>query len=195
MSPLLCRRPRVGEGLLKLLPVPIDQLTQISLTHIFSFEEYYPDTAAITMTERFSSLTALRAASPPYPLTHDKITSPQDTQNFIDNEFTASTATEWIDIHDPATNNVVTRVPQSTDDELKAAVASAQKAFPAWRATSLLKRQQIMFNFTALVRQNWDRLAANITLEQGKTCTCWPICCCLLAFSCVDKKLTCCIAA
>ncbi len=32
-----------------------------------------------------------------------------------------------------------------------------------------MARQQIMFKFTNLVRENWDRLAASITLEQGKT--------------------------
>ena len=63
----------------------------------------------------------------------------------------------------------MTRVPQSTDEELDAAVASARKAFPSWKATSLLHKQQIMFRFVALIRQHWDRLAASITLEQGKT--------------------------
>lgn len=104
-----------------------------------------------------------------YPKTHDQISSPSKTQNFLDNKFVDSAATQWIDLHDPATNNLVTRVPQSTDEELKAAVASAQKAFPTWRATSLLAKQQIMFKFVALIRQHWDRLAASITLEQGKT--------------------------
>ncbi|GAB7363538.1 hypothetical protein MBLNU230_g3806t1 [Neophaeotheca triangularis] len=111
------------------------------------------------------------AASNPtsYPTTHEQIQQPLDTQNFIDNAFSASQATQWIDLHDPATNNLVTRVPQSTDAELLAAVDSAEKAFPAWKATSLLARQQIMFKFVALIREHWDRLAASITLEQGKT--------------------------
>ncbi|KAJ5125499.1 Methylmalonate-semialdehyde dehydrogenase [Penicillium atrosanguineum] len=104
-----------------------------------------------------------------YPTTHEKISNPIDTANFLDNEFVTSKATKWIDLHDPATNNLVTRVPQSTDEELKAAVDSAEKAFPAWRATSIMARQQIMFKFTSLIRSNWDRLAASITLEQGKT--------------------------
>jgi len=60
-------------------------------------------------------------------------------------------------------------VPQSTDEELKAAVDSAEKAFLSWKNTSVLARQQIMFKYVALIRQNWDRLAASITLEQGKT--------------------------
>ncbi|KAJ9482407.1 hypothetical protein VN97_g11020 [Penicillium thymicola] len=104
-----------------------------------------------------------------YPTSHQKIANPIDTANFIDNEFVSSQASKWIDLHDPATNNLVTRVPQSTDAELKAAVESAEKAFPAWRATSIMARQQIIFKFTNLIRTHWDRLAASITLEQGKT--------------------------
>lgn len=104
-----------------------------------------------------------------FPSTHDKIQDVHDTPYFVDNKFVQSSASEFIDLHDPATNNLVTRVPQNTDEELRAAVASAQKAFETWRATSVLHRQQIMFKFVALIRENWDRLAASITLEQGKT--------------------------
>ena len=91
------------------------------------------------------------------------------TYNFIGNELVASKCTEWIDLHDPATGQIVSKVPQSTDAELLQAVDSAQDAFPSWRDTSILKRQQIMFRFTALIRENWDRLAEAITTEQGKT--------------------------
>ena len=104
-----------------------------------------------------------------YPTSHRQIKSPIDTHNFIDNQFIPSKASAWIDLYDPATNNLVTRVPQSTDDELRAALESAKKAFPSWKATSLLAKQQIMFKFVALIREHWDRLAASITLEQGKT--------------------------
>jgi malonate-semialdehyde dehydrogenase (acetylating)/methylmalonate-semialdehyde dehydrogenase len=103
-----------------------------------------------------------------YPTAHsvDTVTV---TPWFIDNQFYESATTEFIDLFDPATNELVTRVPQNTDDELRAAVDSAEKAFPAWRATSVLTRQQIMFRFVALIREHWDRLAAVITQEQGKT--------------------------
>lgn len=104
-----------------------------------------------------------------WPTTHEKIQNVTPTLNYIDNNFKESKAQEWIDLHDPATNNLVTRVPESTDEELKQAVESAQRAFPTWRNTSWLHRQQIMFKFVALIRENWDRLAASITLEQGKT--------------------------
>ena len=131
---------------------------------------------ATTSTRHHSSAVSAAKANepvhldaPPYITSHDKIASPKDTQNFLDNAFVSSQATQWIDLHDPATNHLVTRVPQSTNAEMKAAVASAQKAFPAWKATSLLARQTIMFKYVALIREHWDRLAASITLEQGKT--------------------------
>ncbi|KAF2435666.1 Methylmalonate-semialdehyde dehydrogenase [Tothia fuscella] len=123
----------------------------------------------IHATSRHLSSALATSTADSYPTNHDQIKEPVNTQNFIDNQFVESKATQWLDLHDPATNNLVTRVPQSTDEELKAAVDSAEKAFPAWRATSLLARQQIMFKYVALVRQHWDRLAASITLEQGKT--------------------------
>lgn len=104
-----------------------------------------------------------------YPGNHDKLDSPQDTQNFIDNELAPSQAKQWIDVHDPATNNLVTRVPESTPDELRAAVESAQRAFPSWKKTSIIKRQQIIFKLTHLVREHMDNLATSIVTEQGKT--------------------------
>jgi malonate-semialdehyde dehydrogenase (acetylating)/methylmalonate-semialdehyde dehydrogenase len=112
---------------------------------------------------------ALTSTATSYPTTHDKIAPVRDTPYFINNQFVPSETTQFIDLHDPATNNLVTRVPQNTDAELKAAVDSAQRAFESWRNTSVLARQQIMFKFVALIRENWDRLAASITLEQGKT--------------------------
>jgi malonate-semialdehyde dehydrogenase (acetylating)/methylmalonate-semialdehyde dehydrogenase len=104
-----------------------------------------------------------------WPTNHEKIQKVTTTQNYIDNIKMESSTRQWIDLHDPATNNLVTRVPESTDEELNEAVRSAQRAFSSWRNSSWLHRQQIMFKFVALIRENWDRMAASITLEQGKT--------------------------
>lgn len=104
-----------------------------------------------------------------YPTTHEKPQQVETTPYFVDNHFRSSETKQFIDVADPATNHLVRRVPQMTDGEMKEAVASAQKAFPAWRETTVLARQQIMFRFVQLIREHWDRLAASITLEQGKT--------------------------
>lgn len=121
-------------------------------------------------TPRSSTQLAYRTmATGAWPQSHERIHKVIPTQNYIDNALTESKTQPWIDLHDPATNNLVARVPESTDDELNEAVQSAQRAFSSWRNTSWLHRQQIMFKYVALIRENWDRLAASITLEQGKT--------------------------
>ncbi|RFU79709.1 methylmalonate-semialdehyde dehydrogenase [Trichoderma arundinaceum] len=56
-----------------------------------------------------------------------------------------------------------------TNDELQSAIVSAQNAFASWRKVSIIARQQIMFRYVGIIKENWDRLAASITLEQGKT--------------------------
>lgn len=104
-----------------------------------------------------------------YPGNHDEIPSPHKTENFVDNKFVASSTSDWIEVHDPATNKVVTLVPKSTPQELEAVVASAKAAYPKWKATSIMKRQQILFKLTSLIRDHMDDLATSITTEQGKT--------------------------
>ncbi|KAI1130433.1 Aldehyde/histidinol dehydrogenase [Nemania abortiva] len=125
--------------------------------------------AATAKAQNIRPMSALASTATSYPTNHEQIETPEDTPYFIDNQFVPSKADKFIELYDPATNNLVTRVPQMTDAELEAAVQSAKKAFPAWRNTSVLARQQIMFKFVNLIRENWDRLAASITLEQGKT--------------------------
>lgn len=88
---------------------------------------------------------------------------------FLDGKFVDSKTTEWIDLHDPATNEVVTRVPKCTQDEMNAAVESSKRAFKTWSQTSILTRQQVMFKLQQIIRANMSELAKNITKEQGKT--------------------------
>jgi len=80
-----------------------------------------------------------------------------------------SKATEFIDLYNPATNEVIGRVPKSTKDEMEAAVQSCKQAYKTWSKTTPLYRQQIMFKLQALIKDNLKDLAKNITLENGKT--------------------------
>ena len=95
--------------------------------------------------------------------------SPSTTKLFIDGKFVESETDKWIDLHNPATNEVITRVPEATLDEMNSAVAAAKRAFKSWSETSVLHRQQIMFKYQQLIKDNMKELAAIITLEQGKT--------------------------
>nr|GLL23798.1 methylmalonate-semialdehyde dehydrogenase [acylating], mitochondrial-like isoform X2 [Ipomoea trifida] len=88
--------------------------------------------------------------------------------NFIGGRFLDSQSVS-LDVINPATQQVVSQVPLTTDDEFKAAVFAAKRAFQLWRNTSVTLRQRIMFKFQELIRRDIDKLAFNITAEQGKT--------------------------
>ncbi|KAK9503096.1 hypothetical protein O3M35_011737 [Rhynocoris fuscipes] len=92
-----------------------------------------------------------------------------NTKMFINGKTVESKTTEWIDLHNPATNELVTRVPKCTKSEMEDAVASSAEAFKTWSKTSIITRQQIMFKFQNIIKDNMEQLAENITLEQGKT--------------------------
>jgi len=89
--------------------------------------------------------------------------------HLIDGKPYPSKSTQWHDVTNPATQEVVARVPFATQEEMDIAVASAKKAFKTWRNTSLAARMRIMLKFQHLIRENTPKLAELITREHGKT--------------------------
>ncbi|WP_348548501.1 CoA-acylating methylmalonate-semialdehyde dehydrogenase [Psychrobacter sp. KFRI-CH2-11] len=90
-------------------------------------------------------------------------------QQLINGQFVDSTTNEWIDITDPATQEVIAKVPQTTDDEINQAIAAAQTAFQTWRKTPITTRARIFLKYQQLIREHMDELAETLTAEQGKT--------------------------
>ncbi|GMT16528.1 hypothetical protein PFISCL1PPCAC_7825 [Pristionchus fissidentatus] len=88
---------------------------------------------------------------------------------WIDGKAVESKTNEYIDLTNPATNEVIGRVPKCTTGEMNDAVASCANAYKTWKNTSVLTRAHTMFRLQALIRRDMQKLAANITLEQGKT--------------------------
>ena len=87
----------------------------------------------------------------------------------IGGQWVESKTTVWRDVVNPATQDVLARVPFATADELDAAVASAQAAFKTWRKTSIGVRARIFLKYQQLIREHMKELAAILTSEQGKT--------------------------
>jgi malonate-semialdehyde dehydrogenase (acetylating)/methylmalonate-semialdehyde dehydrogenase len=87
----------------------------------------------------------------------------------IGGQFVESTTTEWRDVVNPATQEVLARVPFATAAEVDAAVASAQGAFRTWRKTPVGARSRIFLKYQQLIREHMGELAAILTAEQGKT--------------------------
>ncbi|KAF8530975.1 Aldehyde/histidinol dehydrogenase [Gautieria morchelliformis] len=91
------------------------------------------------------------------------------TKNYIGGQFVESESKVWLDVLDPATQTLVTQVPQTTSAEFEQAVAAASEAFKTWSRTSVLTRQRFVLELQRLIRENHDALATSIVLEQGKT--------------------------
>ena len=71
-------------------------------------------------------------------------------------------------VYNPATGEVARQVDFASVEEVDAAVAAAQAAFPGWRATSISRRTEIMFRIRNLVDQHREEIAAHLTREHGK---------------------------
>jgi malonate-semialdehyde dehydrogenase (acetylating)/methylmalonate-semialdehyde dehydrogenase len=87
----------------------------------------------------------------------------------IDGEWQASRSTQWREVRNPATQEVLARVPFATPDEVGQAVAAAQRAFKTWRKTPIGTRARIFLKLQQLIRENMADLAATLSAEQGKT--------------------------
>ncbi len=87
----------------------------------------------------------------------------------INGEFIDSKTKDWRDVVNPATQEVLARVPFATAEELNAAVAAAKEAFKTWRKTPIGARARIFLKYQQLIRENMKELAAILTAEQGKT--------------------------
>jgi malonate-semialdehyde dehydrogenase (acetylating)/methylmalonate-semialdehyde dehydrogenase len=87
----------------------------------------------------------------------------------IDGQFVDSSTREWRDLVNPATQEVLARVPMCGPDEVDRAVKSAAEAFRKWRNTPIAARARIMLKLQDLVRRDMKKIAEVLTREQGKT--------------------------
>jgi malonate-semialdehyde dehydrogenase (acetylating)/methylmalonate-semialdehyde dehydrogenase len=74
-------------------------------------------------------------------------------------------------VYNPATGELAREVDFASVEEVDAAVQAATAAFPAWRATSLSRRTEILFRIRNLVDQHRTDIAAFLTAEHGKVHT------------------------
>jgi aldehyde dehydrogenase (NAD+) len=93
----------------------------------------------------------------------------QTYKNFIAGRWQASAAGRFVANRNPATGEMLGRVPLSSRDEARAAVEAAVKAFPAWRDTPGPVRGRILFKVLEAFERQIPRLAEALTREEGKT--------------------------
>jgi len=93
----------------------------------------------------------------------------QTVKLLINGKFVESKAKAWRDVVNPATQEVLARVPMCDAAEVGEAVKAGAEAFKTWRNTPIAARARIMLKLQELIRRDMKKLAACLTAEQGKT--------------------------
>ncbi len=95
--------------------------------------------------------------------------TPEILENYIDGEWRAAQTTDYLDVVNPATAEVLARVPLSDARDIEQAAQAAATAFGSWRRTPPTERVQYLFKLKTLLEEHFEDLARTITLECGKT--------------------------
>jgi len=90
---------------------------------------------------------------------------------YINGRWVESNAAEWQDVVNPATGEVLAKVPLTDAAEVSGAIEVAAAAYPDWRRTPPEDRIQPLFKLKALLEEHINDLARIITQENGKTLT------------------------
>ncbi|MCC5635055.1 CoA-acylating methylmalonate-semialdehyde dehydrogenase [Nostoc sp. CHAB 5844] len=89
--------------------------------------------------------------------------------NYINGQWLTSSATEYLDVINPATSEILAKVPLSSASEVNQAAVAAATAFVSWRRTPATERVQYLFKLKNLLEEHFEDLARIITQECGKT--------------------------
>jgi lactaldehyde dehydrogenase/glycolaldehyde dehydrogenase len=89
--------------------------------------------------------------------------------NFINGRFAPSTGTDRIEVKNPSTGSLICTIPDSTSEDVQAAIAAAEAAQKAWEKEPAANRAKLLKALAAKIRQNVEPIARVITEEQGKT--------------------------
>ncbi|MBL5976270.1 CoA-acylating methylmalonate-semialdehyde dehydrogenase [Comamonas sp. NyZ500] len=99
------------------------------------------------------------------------ISNRTEIAHYIGGAHISGNSTRKQPIYNPATGAVSRQVRLGTAQDVEAAVAAAQSAFPRWADTPPIRRARVLFKFLELLNRNKDELAALITAEHGKVFT------------------------
>lgn len=95
--------------------------------------------------------------------------NPVQQHMYINGEFVENRADRWIEVINPATEAVLSRIPEGSADDAQRAIAAAEAAQPAWEALPAIERGNWLQKIAQGVRQRAAELTATIVAEGGKT--------------------------
>jgi malonate-semialdehyde dehydrogenase (acetylating) / methylmalonate-semialdehyde dehydrogenase len=89
-------------------------------------------------------------------------------KNYINGEWVDAQSRETLDVLNPATRQIMAKVPISSNKDVERAVIAAKEAFQTWKNTPVPKRARILFKYHYLLTENHEKLAKLIVQENGK---------------------------
>ena len=102
------------------------------------------------------------------PSMKEKFSGIDRYRHYINGQWTASTGKDFIDVENPATEEIIARVPNGTADDAERALEAAKAAQPAWEALPPIERGHLLRRLAQLILENRERLARIVVAEQGK---------------------------
>src|SRR5215831_12019734 len=90
---------------------------------------------------------------------------------YVDGRWLQAASGATCDVDNPATGEIIGRVPKLSGAETRQAIEAANKAFPVWAARTAKERANILRKWFELMMENQEDLARLMTIEQGKPLT------------------------
>ena len=86
----------------------------------------------------------------------------------VDGEWAESSTSRWMAVTDSSTGEVIAQAPACTAEEVRAAIDSADRAFPAWADKPIAARTQVLYRWKALIEHHIEELTRITAMELGK---------------------------
>ncbi|MDC5850309.1 CoA-acylating methylmalonate-semialdehyde dehydrogenase [Vibrio europaeus] len=93
----------------------------------------------------------------------------QTVSLFVGGEFCQSQSSQWIDVTNPATNEVIAKLPCATEEEMERAIRNAETVFHQWKNVTVSERARVMLRYQHLLKEHHDEIAEILSKETGKT--------------------------
>ncbi|EEX33424.1 MULTISPECIES: CoA-acylating methylmalonate-semialdehyde dehydrogenase [Vibrio] len=92
----------------------------------------------------------------------------QSVPLFIGGEFCQSQTNEWVEVTNPATSEVIAKLPCATEQEMEQAIQNADEVFKSWKEVAVSERARLMLRYQHLLKEHHDELAELLSKETGK---------------------------